>query len=62
MTPFKWRLRAHEIAAAAFFGAVGAVAIFSESARAAGMSLFRHVADSYLVMFIDTMSVAFICF
>ena len=62
MTRFNWKLRSHEIAAIAFFGVIGAVAIFSESARAAGMSLFRHVADSYLVMFIDTMSVAFICF
>jgi hypothetical protein len=36
--------------------------IFSESARAAGFGLFRQVADSYLIMSIDTMSMSFICF
>ncbi|PPR60086.1 MAG: hypothetical protein CFH10_01670 [Alphaproteobacteria bacterium MarineAlpha4_Bin2] len=36
--------------------------LLSEGARTAGMGLFRHVADSYLVMFIDTMSMAIVCF
>jgi hypothetical protein len=36
--------------------------IFSESARAAGFGLFRQIADSYLIMFIDAISMGFVCF
>ena len=31
-------------------------------ARAASLDLFQHVADSYLIMFLDTMSMSFVCF
>lgn len=37
-------------------------AAFAEEATATGLSLFRHIANSYLVMFIDSLSVGFICF
>ena len=36
--------------------------VFSENARAAVLGLFRYVADSYLVMFVDRLSMTFICF
>ncbi len=34
----------------------------SDQARAAGLNLFQHVTDSYLIMFLDTMSMSFVCF
>lgn len=58
----KRRIQRPGMIATAALGLVVATAFFSETARAAGMGLFRQIADSYLVMFIDTMSVAFICF
>ncbi len=54
--------RRPEALVAAGLGALGAAAFLFDGARAVGMGLFRHVADSYLVMFVDTMSFAFICF
>jgi hypothetical protein len=56
------KFRTSEIAVIGILLAIIMTAIFSESARAAGFGLFRQVANSYLIMFIDTMSVDFICF
>jgi hypothetical protein len=41
---------------------VVALGVFSENARAAGLVLFQYVADSYLVMFVDRLSMTFLCF
>ena len=41
---------------------VAALGVFSENARAAGLVLFQYVADSYLVMFVDRLSMTFLCF
>ncbi|MBO89201.1 MAG: hypothetical protein CMP14_06730 [Rickettsiales bacterium] len=41
---------------------VTGLGVFSENARAAGLGLFQYVADSYLVMFVDSLSMSFICF
>jgi hypothetical protein len=41
---------------------VTALGVFSENARAAGLVLFQYVADSYLVMFVDRLSMTFLCF
>jgi hypothetical protein len=51
-----------EIAVIGILLAIMMMVIFSESARAAGFGLFQQVADSYLIMSIDTMSMSFICF
>jgi hypothetical protein len=56
------KFRTPEIAVIGILLAIVMTAIFSEGARAAGFGLFRQVADSYLIMFIDTMSMGFICF
>lgn len=58
-----WR-QERNLAIVAAGGAAAALllALFADTAVAVGLSLFRHVADSYLVMFIDSMGVAFICF
>ena len=41
---------------------VAGLGVFSENARAAGLVLFQYVADSYLVMFVDRLSMTFLCF
>ncbi|MBT5498476.1 MAG: hypothetical protein HOK54_22290 [Alphaproteobacteria bacterium] len=62
MTWIRRKLRTSEITVIGVLLAIMMTAIFSESARAAGFGLFRQIADSYLIMFIDTMSMGFVCF
>mgnify|MGYP000624284019 CR=1 FL=1 len=62
MTWLKRKFRISEVAVAGVFFAVALTIAVSEEVRAAGLGLFRHVADSYLIMFIDTMSLAIVCF
>ncbi|MGB0551848.1 MAG: hypothetical protein ACPGQV_04610 [Alphaproteobacteria bacterium] len=62
MTWIRRKLRTAEITVIGVLLAIMMTAIFSESARAAGFGLFRQIADSYLIMFIDTMSMGFVCF
>ena len=62
MTWIRRKLRTSEITVIGVLLAIMMTAIFSESARASGFGLFRQIADSYLIMFIDTMSMGFVCF
>ena len=62
MTWIRRNFRTSEITVIGVLLAIMMTAIFSESARAAGFGLFRQIADSYLIMFIDTMSMGFVCF
>lgn len=62
MTWFKHKYRTSEITVIVMLLVIMMTGIFSERARAAGFDLFRQVADSYLIMFIDTMSIGFVCF
>jgi hypothetical protein len=62
MSWIRHKFRTSEIAVIVILLAIMMTAIYSEGARAAGFSLFQRVADSYLIMFIDTMSMGFICF
>tara|TARA_B100000676_G_scaffold233171_1_gene232437 strand:- start:723 stop:911 length:189 start_codon:yes stop_codon:yes gene_type:complete len=56
------KLRTPESAVAATLLLVALMMALSDQARAAGLDLFQHVADSYLIMFLDTMSMSFVCF
>lgn len=38
------------------------LALHIEEAMATGLLLFRHVANSYLVMFVDSLNAGFLCF
>ncbi len=56
------KLRTPESAVAGTLLVVVLLMAISDQARAAGRYLFQHVADSYLIMFLDTMSMSFVCF
>ena len=62
MTRLPDKIRTPEIAVAGSLIFMAVLLAVSEDLRTAGLGLFRHVADSYLIMFIDTMSMSFICF
>tara|TARA_B100001250_G_scaffold221279_1_gene189795 strand:+ start:289 stop:678 length:390 start_codon:yes stop_codon:yes gene_type:complete len=62
MTWIRRNFRNSEITVIGALLAIIMTVIFSEGARAAGFGLFRQIADSYLIMFIDSMSMGFICF
>ena len=56
------KLRTPESAVAGTLLVVVLMIAISDQARAASLGLFQHVADSYLIMFLDTMSMSFVCF
>ena len=56
------KLRAPESAVACTLLVVALKIAISDQARAASLDLFQHVADSYLIMHLDTMSMSFVCF
>jgi len=62
MTWLKHKFRTPELIVGGTIISIVMIMLLSESARSAGLDLFRHVATSYLIMFMDTMSMAIICF
>ena len=56
------KLRTPESAVVGTLLVVVLMMAISDQARAASLDLFQHVADSYLIMFLDTMSMSFVCF
>ena len=61
MSSMKYKLRKSETAVVTTLGIIILMASVSESARSLGLGLFHKIVESYLVMFVDTMSVAFVC-
>ena len=57
-----WRLKQTAGIMAGIAAAFVLLALFAEETARAGLSLFRHVANSYLVMFVDSMNGTFLCF
>ena len=56
------KLSTPESAVAGTLLVVALMIAISDQARAASLDLFQHVADSYLIMFLDTMSMSFVYF
>ena len=62
MMRLKYKLRTPESAVAGTLVVVALLMAISNQARAVGLNLFQQVADSHLIMFLDTMSMSFVCF